>query len=131
MGFMIQSVDNGHVPTIEYLPCSAIKPTVGMALVLNGGNLAVASGTTKPTYISMVEKDAACAAGDIIPVIRILPEMVFEVPFSVAASAVKLGNKLTIATGGAEVTATTTDGVAEVVGILGTAAGDKCHVRLA
>ena len=130
MGFLLHSVDNGHAPSLEYLPCGAITPTVGMALTLTAGNLAVASGTTVPTYISMVEKTEACAAGDLIPVFRILPEMVFETTFSTAASEVKLGDKLTVADG-VQVTATTAGGVAEVVGIDGTAVGDRCRVRFA
>ena len=129
MAFLIQQVDGGRVPGIEYLPCSAITPKVGMALVQSGGNLAIASGTTAPTYVSMIEKEAACAAGDIIPVMRGLPDMVFETTFSTAASAIKLGDKVTLNTDGLQVTATTTSGVAEVVGMDGTAAGDKVRVR--
>jgi len=129
MAFLIQQVDGGRVPGIEYLPCSAITPKVGMALVQSGGNLAIASGTTAPTYVSMIEKEAACAAGDIIPVMRVLPDMVFETTFSTAASAIKLGDKVTLNTDGLQVTATTTSGVAEVVGMDGTAAGDKVRVR--
>ena len=126
MAFLIQQVDGGRVPGIEYLPCSAITPKVGMALVQSGGNLAIASGTTAPTYVSMIEKEAACAAGDIIPVMRVLPDMVFETTFSTAASAIKLGDKVTLNTDGLQVTATTTSGV---VGMDGTAAGDKVRVR--
>ena len=129
MAFLIQQVDGGRVPGIEYLPCSAITPKVGMALVQSGGNLAIASGTTAPTYVSMIEKEAACAAGDIIPVMRVLPDMVFETTFSTAASAIKLGDKVTLNTDGLQVTATTTSGGAEVVGMDGTAAGDKVRVR--
>ena len=129
MAFLIQQVDGGRVPGIEYLPCSAITLKVGMALAQSGGNLAIASGTTAPTYVSMIEKEAACAAGDIIPVMRVLPDMVFETTFSTAASAIKLGDKVTLNTDGLQVTATTTSGVAEVVGMDGTAAGDKVRVR--
>lgn len=54
MSFMIHKVDSGQVPGIEYLPCGAITPKIGMALVQSGGNLAIATGTTAPTYISIV-----------------------------------------------------------------------------
>ena len=43
MAFLIQQVDGGRVPGIEYLPCGAITPRIGMALIQSGGNLAVAS----------------------------------------------------------------------------------------
>lgn len=130
MAFKIYKTDDGRIPGIEYLPCSAITPKVGMALVQSSGNLAIATGTTAPTYISMCEKDSACTAGDIIPVIRVQKDMVFETNFSAAATSIKLGNKVTLhASDGMSVTATTTDGVAEVVYMDGTASGSMCRVR--
>ena len=130
MAFLIHSVDDGHVPAIEYLPCGAITPKVGMALVQSSGNLAIATGTTKPTYISMIEKDSACSAGDIIPVIRADHEIIFETSFSASASGVNLGDKVTLhASSGLQVTATTASGVAEVVYKDGNNSGDMCRVR--
>ena len=49
----------GNVIPWETLPCSAITPKIGMALTQSSGKLAIATGTTAPTYISMVEKDSA------------------------------------------------------------------------
>lgn len=132
MAFMLHSTDDGRVPSIEYLPCSAITPKVGMALTQTSGNLAIATGTTKPNYISMVDKDSACTAGDIIPVFRVDPDMIFETSFSASASEIKLGNKVTLhASSGLQVTATTSSGVAEVVYMDGTASGSMCRVRFA
>lgn len=113
----------------EYLPCSAIQPLVGLALTQSGGNLVICTGTNKPTYISLCEKPVACAAGDIIPVLRVSPDIVFQTEFSAAATSIKLGNKVTIDSYGQKVTATTTDGVAEVVAIEDAAVGGKCYVR--
>lgn len=127
--FMVHQTDDGRVPGIEYLPAGAITPKIGMALTQASGNLAVASGTTAPTYISMCDRETACKAGDIIPVLRVLPDMVFETTFSAAATAVTLGQKVTINTDGLSVTATTTGGVAEVVYMDGTASGSMCRVR--
>lgn len=129
MAFKIHQVDGGRVPGIEYLPCSAIAPKVGMALTQTEGKLAAASGKNAPTYISMCEREAACQDGELIPVMRVLPDMVFETIFQAAASAVKLGDKVTLHTDGLQVTATTTDGVAEVVWMEGTDAGAACRVR--
>lgn len=130
MAFKIYKTDDGRIPGIEYLPCSAITPKVGMALVQSSGNLAIATGTTAPTYISMCEKDSACTAGDIIPVIRVQKDMVFETNFSAAAASINLGDKVTLhASDGMQVTATTTSGVAEVVYMDGTASGSMCRVR--
>jgi len=130
MAFLIHSVEHGRVPAWEYLPCSAITPKVGMAMTQTSGNLAVATGTTKPTYICMCERSAAVTAGEIIPVIRVNEDIIFETTFSASASSIKLGDKVTLhASSGLQVTATTSSGVAEVVGMDGTASGDTVRVR--
>lgn len=130
MGFQFHSYDgSSRISGIEYLPAGAIKPTVGLALALSGGLLAVASGTTAPAYISLCEKDSACAAGDIIPVARVNHDMTFETSFSASATSIKLGDKVTISADGEQVTATKTDGVAEVVYMDGTAKDSMCRVR--
>ncbi len=129
MAFLPHQTNDGRVPPFEYLPAGAITPKVGMALYMNGGNLAVASGTTKPTYICMCTKETALTAGDIIPVIRVEDGMILATTLSAAGTSLKLGNKVTLATGGEQVTATTTDGIAEIVGIVDTAVGGEVHVR--
>ena len=78
MAFYIQQVDGGRNPGHEYLPAGAIVPKVGMALTVTGGKLAIASGTTAPSYISMIEKEEALTDGDVIPVMRVLPDMMFQ-----------------------------------------------------
>ena len=116
MAFLIHSIDDGHVPAWEYLPCGAITPKVGMALVQSSGNLAIATGTTAPAYISMVEKDAAVSAGTLIPVIRVSPDIIFETELSASGTSLKQGDKVTLhASNGMQFTATTTSGVAEVI----------------
>lgn len=129
--FIPYKTDDGRVPAWEYLPASAITPKVGMALTMTSGQLAKASGTTKPTYISMVEKETACTAGDIIPVVRVGADMILETTFSAAATSVVPGAKVTVATDGLQVTGTTTDGIAEVVELDGNTAGSKVRVRFA
>ena len=131
MGFKIHTTADGRATGIEYLPAGAITPKVGMALYQPGGNLAIASGTTKPTYISMCERETALTAGEVIPVIRVYDDIVFETTLSAAGTSLKLGDKVTIATGGEQVTATTTDGVAQIVAIEDPAAGGKVRVRFA
>lgn len=129
MAFKIYSTDDNRVPGIEYMPASAITPKVGMALTQTTGQLALATGETAPTYISMCEKDSECTAGDIIPVIRVGKDLILETTFADAATSIKLGDKVTLHTDGLQVTATTTNGVAEVVYMDGTASGSMCRVR--
>lgn len=130
MAFLLYATDSGRVPSVEYLPAGAITPKAGMALTQTGGNLAVATGTVAPAYISMIEKDAALTAGENIPVMRVLPDMIFETVASAAMTSVKLGDKVTLhASDGMQVTATTTSGVAEVVWMEGTTVGSRVRVR--
>ena len=130
MAFMLHTTDDGHIPAWEYLPCSAITPKVGMALTLSSGKLAIATGTTAPIYISMTESASALTAGTIIPVIRVNGNMVFKTTASAALTGINIGDKVTLhASSGLQVTATTPDGVAEIVGMAGTASGSEVLVR--
>ena len=129
MAFLIHSVDDGHVPAWEYLPCAAITPKIGMALAFSSGNLTTATGTTKPEYISMIDKSAACTAGDLIPVVRAAGDIVFETVSSASMASIHPGDKVTIASDGLRVTATTTSGVAEVMEILDSASGGAVRIR--
>jgi len=128
MAFYVHSSDDGRNPPIEYLPCSAITPKMGMALIVSSGNLALATGTNAPAYISMCERTAACTAGDLIPVLRVGKDIIFETTNSVALTA-KVGQKVTLHTDGLQVTNTTESGVAEIVAMDGTAVGSKVLVR--
>lgn len=118
----------GIAPWVQR-PCGAITPKVGLALYLNAGALAIATGTTKPEYICMEEHEAAVAAGTPVYVLPVSPDIEFETQATAAMTAVKVGNKVTLATDGLGVTATTTDGVAQVVALEGTAVGDNVRVR--
>lgn len=129
MAFLIHSTDDGHALPWEYLPAGAITPKVGMALTQSSGNLALASGTTAPTYISMTERDTACTAGDLIPVVRVQKDTVYETTLAASGTSLKVGDRVTLHTDGMQVTATTTSGVAEIVEIIGTAIGGKVRVR--
>lgn len=115
MAFLLQRTEDGHVPAWEYKPCGAITPKVGLALVESSGNLAVASGTTKPEYICMAEYENAVTAGEIIPVVRVTNDIVFAAPLSEAGTSLKVGQSVTLASNGLELTATTTSGVAKIM----------------
>ena len=129
-GFIPYQNEDGRVAPWEYLPCGAITPKLGMALVQSSGNLAIATGTTKPTYISMCDKSAACTAGDIIPVVKVQPDQVFETTASASLSGVNVGDKVTLhASNGCQVTGTKTSGVATIVAKDGDGAGSRVLVR--
>ena len=98
---------------------------------MSAGKLAVASGSTKPQYICMTEHAAAVESGTIIPVQRVSSEIIYETTASVSIASVKCGDKVTLAADGMRVTATTTEGVAEVVNFAGTTTGSRVFVRFA
>lgn len=110
MAFLIHSTDDGRACPWEYLPAAAITPKIGMALHFYSGKLTTTSGTTKPTYISMVDKSAALTAGDIIPVIKIQPDIVFETTISGTAATLTPGTAVQVASGGMGADFATTSG---------------------
>ena len=129
-GFIPHTNSDGRVEPWEYLPVTAIQPTIGMALVLSSGKLAIATGTAKPEFISMVEAAGTMTAGDIIPVIKVAPDTVFETTNSASLSGVAIGAKVTLhASNGCQVTGTTTSGVAEIVDKDGDDVGSRVLVR--
>ena len=131
MAFKLHVVDGGLVPGMEYLPAGAITPKAGLALVQKNGNLDIAAGADKPSYISMTERKAPCAAGEEIPVIRVSGNIIFETTNQADFAGIKLGDKVTLSADGLSVTATKASGVAEVVYIGGNAVGSVIRVRFA
>lgn len=126
--FKIHTTDDGRVPGIEYLPCTGeVQLQVGMLLTQTNGKLAVCTGTDVPQYIAMCEKESA--EGELIPVIRVQKDMIFETECSASFTSVKLGNKVTIDATGTKLTATTTSGVAEIVYIDDTKIGSMVRCR--
>ena len=129
MAFLINDTKDGAPGPWEYLEASALGACkVGMALTLTDGKLAKATATVRPSYISMFE--GTVAAGDRIPVIRVLPDTRFKTQLSAAGTALKVGDKVTIDATAMLATNTTTSGVLELVEILGTAIGDSVIVRI-
>lgn len=113
MAITIYQTDDGRNPALEYLPCSAMVPKVGMALKMSEGQLAAAGGTDVPTYLSMTERESVCEAGELIPVMRILGDIIFETP-TPEGFAEKPGGKVQLAADGLGI-ANATGGCAEIV----------------
>lgn len=124
MGFIPHKNEDGALAPYEYHTAS-VATKVGEAMVFSSGKLAKCGADTAPEYIAMAE----AAANEIIPAIHVNGETIFAVPLSAAGTALKVGDKVTIATDALRVTATTASGVAEIVGMDGTAAGSTVYVR--
>lgn len=127
--FYIHTVDDGRNPPHEYLAAAAsLTPKAGMALKLNEGKLETATAADEVAYISMCEREAACADGELIPVIRAGHDIIFETTAQAALSSVNVGDKVQLHTDGMQVTATK-NGAAEIVYKDGDKAGDMVRVR--
>ena len=123
--FKLRYLDSFGSPSAVSIPMTAdVKYEAGLPLTAAG---AIATGAVKPEYICL--EKATGVAGENVAAFRILPQHTFETKLTAAGTSLKVGNKVTIATAGAGVTATTTDGVAEIVRIDGTAIGDTVLVK--
>lgn len=123
MAFKPYAYRTGMADSWEYMQAGELGDAEpGMALVQEENYLQTVFGAGKPDYICMYRGNVE--EGDIIPVIRVHPDTRFATTFSVAADTVAVGQKLTIAAGGLEVTATE-GGCFEVTEIRGTEAGDE------
>lgn len=128
-GFIPHVIGNDEQTAFEYKGAAAATYTIGEALAYNAnGYLALASGTTKPEYFAY-KNTTITAAGDPLCVTRVRDDIIYETHNSAAFTSIKLGNKVTIASDGLRVTATTTDGVVTVVGIEDTGVGSKIRVK--
>lgn len=127
MAFMLQSTDVGQTPPIEYRQATAEEDVVlGEALVTAATGLLTKCGATaRPEFIAVGPQDEH----DCVPVIRVQDYQVWRTQLSAAGTSLKPGNKVTLEADGLRVTATTTSGVAAIVALEGTAAGDSVRVR--
>lgn len=113
MAITVYQTDSGRVPGVEYLPAGGITPKAGMVLKMAEGKLAAASGEDVPLYLSMAERDFACADKERIPVIRISPDIIFETETPLGFT-VKPGGRAQLTADGSGLSAAA-GGAAEVV----------------
>ena len=127
MSFLPHQSDNGLQPW-EYLPAAAGSYKVGQLLNVTDGKLAAISAVSKttPPYLCMAEKTVA--ADELLPVLRVTNDVIFETQLSAEAAAAKIGSLLEVSAGGLEADAAAA-GTFEVVFIDGTAVGDTVRGR--
>ena len=123
--FRLIKIENARMNVPEPVIYEANEAiTAGEALILSGGKLTKA--TTAPEFIAL----ASAPAGADVPVARITPDHVYEVPVTAAPTALVPGDKVTLSEDALGVTTTTEGGVVTVVSLDGaTAAGDTIIVR--
>ena len=119
-----QSNKPGVDPVIHHLPGTANADyKVGDALYFSSNKLAKATGTNKPEFFCVGDVSIPSGGAGTIPVVAVDPNTVYET--TVNSGTVALGTKYTIHTDAAQITSTSTSGVAEVVGI----DGDRIFVK--
>ena len=102
-----------NYPVIEQKPAKAstvYEP--GMLLSLSGGVLTPA---TTGTYVCAERRTTPESEAGEISVYPILPGTQWKTTFAVAATSVKVGDKVTVHTDSSQVTATTTSGVFRIL----------------
>lgn len=123
-----RSLNAPNAPLTQRLPAAAGEYQIGQALTLSGGVLTKATGTAVPGYISAFAGTAA--EGQPIPVTPANGQQ-FHVPCAADPAALKPGDKVTLHTDSAQVTATTAGGTVLVLDTCGAAqAGDTLLVQL-
>lgn len=123
--FLLHSQDVGQEMPMEYIPTTNTLQ-LGEALTVSEGVAGPCGATTAPLYIAAGPSNKE--RGE-VPAIRVNKYQTWATSFSAAATAVKVGNKVTLSKGGMQVTATTTSGVAEIVEIRDNAKDGAVLVR--
>ena len=123
--FKFRKMNNsGVAPTIKQIAANtAVTYHVGDALVLTSGKAALAGATAKPEYIA-----AQGGLGlDTLSAYQINSDQEYETVLA-ETGAVVVGTKVTLSSSDS-ITTTTTNGVAEVVSVAGTAPGSAAVVK--
>ena len=116
--------NSGVAPTIKQIAANtAVTYNVGDALVITSGKAALAGSTAKPEYIA-----AQGGLGlDTLSVYQVNSDQEYDTVLA-ETGAVVVGTKVTLSSSNS-ITTTTTNGVAEVVSVAGTAQGSAAVVK--
>lgn len=126
---LYQRHDASQTP-IELVPCTAgTAYKVGMGLTVASDGSAKVAATSAPEYICVADKTGV--AGESVQAVRVDTADTYVAKLSAAGTSLKVGDKVTIDADGIRVTATTTSGVAKIVGFTtaAKAAGDSVLIK--
>lgn len=128
MAFKIHTRDTAAVMPMEYLPGAAGAYKMGQMLTVAAGKVKPVSAATNttPPYVCMAEK--TIAEGELVPVVRVSRDTVYETQLNAAAEAAVIGTKLQVAADGVTASAAAA-GTFEIVKLEGTGAGDTVWGR--
>ena len=121
--FKIQRKGSAATEAVEYiLGTTSEAISIGEVLKLSSGKLTKASGTDVPEFVAL-----GSGNGTIIPVKRLYEDEVYQTTLSASGGSLNIGDKVTVASDGLRVTATTSSGVFEITEILSSAEGGKVN----
>lgn len=128
MGFFPVKSDHGAATPWEYMAAANGEYVPGQLLNVADGKVSALGGasTTTPPYLCMAKK--TCADGDIIPVVRVGDDQIFETKLDAEAADAKVGSKLQVAADGLTASGAAA-GTFEVTSLEGTAAGSVVRGR--
>jgi hypothetical protein len=101
-------------PYEYYLLTDNEGAAIGEAFVQTSGRLTKCGATATPEFIAICDRVAEATSVTPLPVIRVKDDREFETLSTATVAASLIGAKVTLATNGTQVTATTTSGVFEI-----------------
>lgn len=114
---------------IEYLPAEAITPQIGLCLALDGTNSGQLEASVTPQFICLTERAAAVSAGELIPVVRVKPDMVFAATLD-GSTSLKAGAIAAVKSDGMQIDADgTTSRCFLIEKLMGSSSGDLVYGR--
>ncbi len=108
------SLSGSSDPYEYYLLTDNEGATRGEALVQTSGRLTKCGATATPEFIAVCDRTAESTSVTPLPVIRVKEDREFETLSTATVASTVIGSKVTLATNGTQVTATTTSGVFEI-----------------
>ena len=114
--FKLHQKATAATEAIEYVTAGA-ELAIGSLVGYSNGK--VVANTTAPEYVTL----GKASNGETIAVKRIYEDEIYETTLSVAGTSLNVGDKVTVTA--TQATATTSNGVFELIAIDGTAAGSK------
>lgn len=130
MGLIPHKYRDGQLDPWEAHPAaSGIMPQIGLALKFASGKLAKASGADNIDYICMEQSDVATTAGQMLHVIAVDGDTIYETTLSAAVTSIAAGNTYNLDTNGTAL-ASTTGGALKVIDFDGNQAGDTARVQI-
>ena len=119
----VKSLSGENFMTPMLMPTTASETyTDGEGVVVTSGTITKVGATAAPTYITGEAYVAPASGQRAIICYPVLPHYIYKTTFAADGSSTAEGVKVTLHTDGAQITATTSSGVATIVDKLGTGA---------